>query len=270
MRQINVDDKLIKQIKVLKPFNYFRVLGQKLVEDIAVQHLIFSFYVNKFSKAQLLEILREDITLKHTYEHKFQDNLFSQQNIFVNDKSICYQKYQNDDQISQEFIDDSIVKILEIYSIYFDLSSLMNINVQDEFTLVHLAIKSGLYKCAFYFIDKLKFEIDFYRPQAKLTLLHVVAKHRINPFSEYEQEMLIRLMQRSNNLLLTNNFGKTVIKLARLQNCKQNHEFLEKEMSTAIIQKIFGMSFLMDKLMQRKKAKLNKYIIREIFKYIDG
>ncbi len=50
-------------------------------------------------------------------------------------------------------------------------------SVQDEFTMVHLAAREGLYYVVHYFIDELGFDVDFYKPpHQKLTLLHVVAK----------------------------------------------------------------------------------------------
>ena len=75
---------------------------------------------------------------------------------------------------------------MKYFNSHFDLTSIMNVNVLEEFTLVHLAIKAGLYKTVEYFLDELKFDIDFYWPFAKLTLLHVVAKHRVKSFTTYE------------------------------------------------------------------------------------
>ena len=49
---------------------------------------------------------------------------------------------------------------------------------REGFTIVHLAAKGGLFRLLHeVFLDKYDFDVDFYRPQCRLTLLHVVAKY---------------------------------------------------------------------------------------------
>ena len=89
-------------------------------------------------------------------------------------------------------------------------------------------------------------------------------------YTEYDKHYISLLIQRSNNLFLKNNFGKTIIAQARSLNLKENAEFFEEEMKKAVTTKIRKMVFLVDKCLQKRKGNLNKYIIREIVKYVDG
>ena len=58
--------------------------------------------------------------------------------------------------------------------------------------------------------------MDFYQPpNHRLTLLHVIAKFHLQPFTDDEREDVRQLIAKSNNLLLRNNFGKTVYVLAK-------------------------------------------------------
>ena len=66
-----------------------------------------------------------------------------------------------------------------------------------------------------YFIDENGFEIDYYQPPfQRMTLLHVIAKYHTTPYSDADKESIVRLIKNSNNLLMKNNFGRTVFTLA--------------------------------------------------------
>ena len=48
----------------------------------------------------------------------------------------------------------------------------------EEFTLVHEAVKNGWFRLVNdVMVDRLHFDVNFYRVNNKLTLLHVAAKH---------------------------------------------------------------------------------------------
>ncbi|CDW77400.1 UNKNOWN [Stylonychia lemnae] len=176
-------------------------------------------------------------------------------------------------EISEEklmWIDEIKLNILKIYDKYFPMDEFMEIQIKQEFTLVHIAISTGSYQCVSYFIDKYSFDVDFYKPHASLTLLHVVAKFIVRPFTKYDKENIRKLVQKSNNLLLRNNFKKTIIELADSVNLQANKKFLFDEISQQMYNKMLGLTFVMDKLMQKRKRVLNKYIIRNIYQYIDG
>ncbi len=67
----------------------------------------------------------------------------------------------------------------------------------------------------FYFIEELGFEVDYYKePLHRMTLLHVIAKYHPLDFSDKEKLIIIKLIGMSNNLLLRNNFGKTIIQVS--------------------------------------------------------
>lgn len=99
--------------------------------------------------------------------------------------------------------------------------------VQDEFTIVHRAAGYKMYRIMHYFIDVHGFDVDFYEPPShKLTLLHVIAKFHTTIFTDEDKSHIKRLIIKSNNLLLKNNFGKTIVSLALSANCKENTDFL--------------------------------------------
>ena len=51
-------------------------------------------------------------------------------------------------------------------------------NLTEQFTVAHFALKCRFKRILFDIcFDKYDFDADFYRPSAKLTLLHVVAKY---------------------------------------------------------------------------------------------
>jgi hypothetical protein len=62
--------------------------------------------------------------------------------------------------------------------------------VKDEFTVVHLAILHKLYNLVLFFIDELDFDVDYHKKYAKLTLLHVIAKFHVEPFTNEEKEKI--------------------------------------------------------------------------------
>jgi hypothetical protein len=76
----------------------------------------------------------------------------------------------------------------------------------------------------------------------------------------------------SDNLLLRNNFGKTILQLGIQMNprSQNNNEFLRAEIMKQIEMKVKGTAFIIDKIMKRNDLKMNKYIVRDIYKYIDG
>jgi hypothetical protein len=66
-----------------------------------------------------------------------------------------------------------------------------------------------------YFIDVHNFDIDYYKePLQRMTLLHVIAKSHTTKYLDEDKENIVRLIKSSNNLILKNNFGRTVYTLA--------------------------------------------------------
>ena len=79
---------------------------------------------------------------------------------------------------------------------------------------MHAAARTQKYDIMFYFIEELGFEVDYYKePLHRMTLLHVIAKYHHIDFSDKEKLIIIKLIGMSNNLLLRNNFGKTIIQV---------------------------------------------------------
>ena len=81
-----------------------------------------------------------------------------------------------------------------------------------------------------FFIEEMGFNADFHRPGAQLTLLHVIGKFHQVDFSDREKELITKLINKINNLLLRNNFGKTVVKVFKDHNSKNNTEFIREKL----------------------------------------
>ena len=93
---------------------------------------------------------------------------------------------------------------------------------------MHLAVKGRLFRLIHeVYLNVFKFDVDFYRPKAKLTLLHVVAKYvSYSEWSEEEQTQIKRLVERSNNLTLKNNMGSTILKCMKNVNASEVNQEL--------------------------------------------
>ena len=91
---------------------------------------------------------------------------------------------------------------------------------KEGFTIVHLAAQGGLFNLLHdVFLDEYEFNVDFYRPKSRLTLLHVVAKYGSEQeWDEVKKNQIKRLVERCNNLTLKNNMGSTILRC--MQNCE--------------------------------------------------
>ena len=106
--------------------------------------------------------------------------------------------------------------------------------VDNEFTMVHVAVSLRRYKIMWYFIEKHNFDVDYYRePLQRMTLLHVIAKYHRSNYLEEDKAHIIRLIKSSSNLLLRNNFDRTIFTLAESIQGKgcDNAMFLKAEIS---------------------------------------
>ena len=125
-----------------------------------------------------------------------------------------------------------------------------------------------------YCLNKYHFDVDFYKPKSKLTLLHVVAKYTsLNEWNEEEKENLKALVIKCSNLTLRNNHGFTV--LDTLKNCKaddKNHDLMKSWMYLAIAERTKGLVYLLEERRKRSdpgRALPNRFVIRDIMKYVD-
>ncbi|TNV76381.1 hypothetical protein FGO68_gene11860 [Halteria grandinella] len=152
----------------------------------------------------------------------------------------------------------------------YDLSWYLRQSIEEEFTIVHYAANLGNFRLVNYFINELHFDVDFYQPPLhRLTILHVIAKFRTYTFTDDEKEEVRKIIAKSNNLLLRNNFGKTIVALAKSMH-NSNEEFLREELKSAIMQKYRGVAFVVEQALKKKNVKINKFIVRDIYKYVDG
>ena len=147
----------------------------------------------------------------------------------------------------------------------------------ENYTVAHLAAKGRFYNFLHNIcIDKYGFDVDFYRPRAKLTLLHVVAKYNSwYQWSEDERIQLKKLVDGSTNLTLTNNLGFTVLETIKNQSSSSSSKknigdmkiWIQEQIKLRTIKTIF--LFEQKRIRKNGNTLPNRYIIRDIMKYID-
>ena len=106
-----------------------------------------------------------------------------------------------------------------------------------------------------YFIETHKFDIDYYKePLQRMTLLHVIAKHHTDNYTDEDKQHILKLIHNSNNLLLKNNFGRTIITLAVSIQGKEaeNVKFLKEQMEIWIKKKMLIMADIIHKALNKK------------------
>ena len=83
-------------------------------------------------------------------------------------------------------------------------------------TLVHKAVRNGLYTLVIEeLIGELGFNVDFYEPGARLTLIHSAIKFRTQDWSDREKLKIGTLIGMSNNLLRRNKQGSNIVRCAK-------------------------------------------------------
>ena len=88
--------------------------------------------------------------------------------------------------------------------------------VQGGETLVHRAVRNGLYTLVLEeMIGELGFDVDFYEPGARLTLIHSAIKFRTENWSDEERIKIGKLISMSNNLLRRNKQGSNIVRCAK-------------------------------------------------------
>ena len=82
----------------------------------------------------------------------------------------------------------------------------------EMYTVAHIAIKTRFYRVLHDIcFDKYGFDADYYRPGARMTLLHIVAKYTSRSmWHQEEREALQKVVKRCSNLTLKSNLGYTI------------------------------------------------------------
>mmetsp|Transcript_5783 Transcript_5783/g.7803 ORF Transcript_5783/g.7803 Transcript_5783/m.7803 type:complete len:109 (+) Transcript_5783:562-888(+) len=85
---------------------------------------------------------------------------------------------------------------------------------QNE-TLAHRAARNGLFSLLLdEMVEKLGFDVDFWEPSCRLTVINQIVKHRQYAWSETEKSQIVRLMRHSKNLFQKSSFNSTIVRLA--------------------------------------------------------
>lgn len=117
-------------------------------------------------------------------------------------------------------------------------------------------------------IEKLGYPVDHFHIYTRMTLIHTVARYRTELWDEEETAEVQWLIKMSDNLLITNNFGRNPMNLCKVFNPTNLLSF-----ETMIIRKMrIQMSKIQLVLMKRlqEKTHQHRYVVREIYKYVDG
>ena len=72
-------------------------------------------------------------------------------------------------------------------------------------------------------IDALGYQIDYFDPFGRMTLLHTIAKHRTSEWDKEEIKQISWFISKSNNILITNNFGSNPLRTCK--HCNQAKNF---------------------------------------------
>ena len=88
---------------------------------------------------------------------------------------------------------------------------------RDGDTVAHKAARCGFFSLLLDdLIGKLGFDVDFWRPNCRLTVINQIVKHRCCQWSDSEKVMIVRLMRLSQNLFHKSSFNSTIVRLAEI------------------------------------------------------
>ena len=99
----------------------------------------------------------------------------------------------------------------------------------------------------------------------------MIAKYSNFDAFEYDRKYITVLVHKSNNYCLRNNFAKTPCQVAKTLGSSWLLDLFKEAMRTNVERKVKELAFLLDKnLSKTGKKKLNPYIVRTIYRYIEG
>lgn len=138
-------------------------------------------------------------------------------------------------------------------------------------TLVHRAVRNGLYSLVIEdLIHELGFDVDFYEPGARLTLIHSAIKFRTEDWSDGEKLKIGTLIGMSSNLLRRNKQGSNIVRCAK--HCQgigtPNYEFIVAEFCKHLIPRVIMREAMLSGFLARR-TNLTRFQVKEIYKYID-
>ena len=138
-------------------------------------------------------------------------------------------------------------------------------------TLVHRAVRNGLYSLVLEeMIGELGFDVDFYEPGARLTLIHSAIKFRTENWPDEERVKIGALISMSNNLLRRNKQGSNIVRCAK--HCQgidsPNYDFIVAEFCKHLKPRVMRREAMLSGFLARR-TNLTKFQVKEIYKYID-
>ena len=118
-------------------------------------------------------------------------------------------------------------------------------------------------------IGKLGYQIDYFDPIIRMTLLHTIAKYRRDPWSKEEVSHITWIISNSNNVLITNNFGSNCIRTCKNCNVETNFTVFQELITKKMWKQMTKIQVMVMKRLQ-DKTHFHRYVVREVYKYIDG
>ncbi len=106
---------------------------------------------------------------------------------------------------------------------------------KSGFTPCHIAAINGHFDLMWLLIDRYRIDIDDLSIEdSQATLLHVIAKYRLKPFSESDKITVLRLINQTNNYLAKSPLGRrNFVEVAKIFD-NENCEFMESSLFTSI------------------------------------
>ena len=136
-----------------------------------------------------------------------------------------------------------------------------------EFSPIKVAVLFGNYDLMWQLIDSFGVDIDYYcPPYDQMTIPHVIAKYRTQPFDDFEKDNVRRLILKTKRVDWQTRMGRrSFIELANLFK-NPNYEFLLQCGSEVITKK--RMQLLAAQLQGLEKIGLHKNYFDPVLKYI--
>ena len=165
--------------------------------------------------------------------------------------------------------EEEIVKIFKAIDCIYGktcFTHLIEQTLYEELSIVHLLTKYRYYNAVAYLVSNYDYDFYFYKLYSPL---HVIAKFHLRRILECEEESVMTIFRLSIDFTQRDSTFQSILTLAK-ENQNMNVFFIRQAITKAIEGKMRALSFIIDHALRKRQTTLNKYIIRDIYKYLDG